>query len=333
MIQLDFWTPISNHTNNLTYIADELFYFGGWQAQLIDSLDNEVRVIDRGESYLKIAGKVALLFTLIVPLFFLFVKIYDRCTNTYQFSKSQDKKTIAEDIEPETKPLKERIVVVLYMSLTGNPTHLGHMAAIATAINELMKKGLKIDHIRVSLSDEGYHKHKVVRNNEKITEAKDKKVTLSQEDREYFLKEAIQEAACRNMFKGVPVWYWNDQDKGYSDHPESYNRLVKELKMPVFLIAGEDLRIGMRDWPSVENVVIVSRELSESSISKYKDNPPSSSYQRIFVKSLYPEFETFSSSAIQKGDKAKARLEPEKLQARFEQIKAAAIQEEVLIFS
>ena len=314
MNQLSFWTPISNHQNKLIATADQAFYFGGRQAQLIESSHpGEVKVVDGHLSYLEIAGRVALLFTVITPLFFLLVKGYDRfVSNTYQFLEisSASTETETETSSHEIKPLKDR--VVLYMSLTGNPTHLGHMAAVATAIDTLVKNELEIDHVRVSLSDEAYHQSKVSR-------AKGKKIALAQEDREYLLNGAIQEATKRNMFQGVRTEYWNDQNEGFSDHPDSYKRLVQELKCPVYLVAGADLCNGMNNWPSVQNAVIVSREAPSSDTSKYSDNTPPS-YQRLFVKSLFPEFETLSSSAVQEG---KARLEPEELQTFFEQRKLA----------
>ena len=113
--------------------------------------------------------------------------------------------------------------------------------------------------------------------------------------------------------------YWNDQDKGYSDHPDSYKRLVKELKYPVYLVAGADLCNGMGNWPSVQNAIVVSREAPGS--AQYTNNTPPS-YQQLFVKSLFPEFETLSSSAIQEG---KAHLVPDKLQKYFEQRKLALL--------
>lgn len=83
------------------------------------------------------------------------------------------------------------------------------------------------------------------------------------------------------------------------------------------MVAGADLCAGMGNWPSVRNAIIVSREAPGSDVSKYEKNTPPA-YQRLFVKSLFPEFEALSSSAIQKGD---AHLEPNELQVYFEQRK------------
>jgi hypothetical protein len=116
------------------------------------------------------------------------------------------------------------------------------------------------------------------------------------------------------MFQGVKVEIWNDQDQGFSDHPDSYRRLAKELApLPVYLVAGIDLCHGMGNWAtSVEKAIVVSRSSPEGEPPKA---PPSTQLQRLFVKSLYPEFEGLSSSAIQE---RKAKLEPEALQAYFE---------------
>lgn len=324
MAQVNFWTPIVNHGNNWVAAADQLFYFGCEKAYLIDFPKHSYKVkIEDKEALtiLQIAWRVAILFTVIAPLFLLMIKAYDRWSNSYQILQTPppsqaNRETAAQPpavapAQAQIKSEKERVII--YMSLTGNPTHLGHMAAVATAIDVLVKKEMEVDHVRISLSDQGYHQGKVAR-------SKGKKIALKQEEREYLLNGAIQEAARRNMFKNVLVCSWNDQDNGYADHPDSYARLVKEQELPVYLVAGADLCKAMNNWPSIKNAIIVSRESSSSDISAYANNIPDPSYQRLFVNSLYSEFINLSSSAIQEG---RAALEPKELQTYFEQRKQA----------
>lgn len=320
---ISFWTPIVNHENKLLNAADQLFGFGNKKAYLIKPSNNSgiVRIQEKESLKAKgIAWRIALLVTFPIPLCALIIKVYDRRSNNYKILQTSP--SLKKEVDPTTssperqhspapaKPLGER--VILYMSLTGNPTHLGHMAAVATAIDVLVKQGMMVRQVRISLSDESYHKGKVAR-------AQGKKIALEQEDRVYLLNGAIEEAVKRNMFQGVQVDYWNDQDKGYSDHPDSYKRLVQEeAPSPVYLVAGADLCKAMNNWPSVENAIIVSRESSSSDILARKENHLNSSYRRLFVKSLYPEFTTISSSAIQEGN---MNLEPTKLQTYFEKRK------------
>jgi nicotinic acid mononucleotide adenylyltransferase len=189
------------------------------------------------------------------------------------------------------------------MSITGNPTHLGHMAAVATAIDHLAEKNIRVSNVKISLSDDNYHQNKVQKSN-------GKKFALNQKARVHILDETIKEAAKRNMFKGVKVNYWNDQDLGYSDHPDSYRRLVQESKCPVYLVAGKDLCVGMQNWVhSVEHAIVVDRDESHAI-----ENLPKTEHERIFLKSNYPEYEKYSSSAVQEG---KIALEPKSLQDYF----------------
>lgn len=201
----------------------------------------------------------------------------------------------------------EVLPAVLYMSITGNPTHLGHMAAISTAIDILKKKEIRVDEVRVSLSNDDYLKHKV-----KYSPG-DKKIALSQLAREHILNATIQEAQSRKMFNDVKVIYWDDQDQGYSDHPESYQRLAETHRKThrVYLVAGIDLCMRMNNWSDIEHAIVINREMD----SKEKAFGISKSrHDRIFADSLYPEYAKLSSTAIQKGI---MKLEPDSLQEYF----------------
>lgn len=199
---------------------------------------------------------------------------------------------------------------VLYMSITGNPPHLGHMGAVATAIKVLASQNIKIDRVLVSLSNEGYLKRKVLH-----SDIQD--LALSQEAREFLLDGAIKEAERRKMFDDVKVEYWDDQDQvGESDHSESYQRLAKTTDDPVYLVAGMDLCVGTDNWSShsIDNAVVVYRSASDEKLK-----PVTNNLTRIFAKTFYPEFESLSSTLIHKGQ---AKLEPSYLQDYFEQQKS-----------
>lgn len=213
--------------------------------------------------------------------------------------KNEKKEQIQGDEEKKVKP------AILYMSITGNPTHLGHMAAVATAIDALRKQHIPVEEARVSLSFESYHKSKA---------QKAGKCALSQEAREYLLKGAIQEAEKRNMFQDIKVSYWNDQDQGESDHPDSYKRLASLKKThQVYLVAGIDLCRSMRNWPDVENAIVIQREM-EGYEKALDINPPDIQQNRIYAEPLYPEYKKFSSSAVHKRT---ILLEPPELQDYF----------------
>jgi|GEM_PF-3811342 len=199
---------------------------------------------------------------------------------------------------------------ILYMSITGNPTHLGHMAAIATAIDALAKRHIHVSEAKISLSGEGYHEHKVKSAKQKGVN----KIALSLEARKHLLFGAIEEAKRRGMFKGIPVNYWNDQDKGPSDHPESYHRLVKETPPThrVYLVAGDDLCKSMGNWPDIAHAIVIQRKMPNDDYSQIVY--PSTKQERIYTPSLYPQYETYSSTSIQKGEK---RLEPSSLHKYF----------------
>lgn len=226
----------------------------------------------------------------------------------YIMSLHQGRRTLEDKgIPPSPSPTLPKAKI--YMSLTGNPTHLGHMMVIATTIDALAKKNIHVDEVKVSLSHDSYLQSKVKKDQAQGT----KKVALSQEAREHLLLGAIQEAKIRDLFKGVEVNYWNDQKEGYSDHPESYARLAKKFEKThqIYLAAGSDLCLGMRNWPTVEHAVIIERDASDSEPIVY----PHSNKDRIYVKPLHSEFADLSSTKIQNGTKS---LSPPELQEYFQ---------------
>lgn len=242
-----------------------------------------------------------------IPVIGLLVAAIEYLVASY-FRSPVPNKPLAEGASSENTPLAER--AILYMSITGNPTHLGHMAAIATAIDVLVKKGTIVEKALISLSADDYHKTKVANAPGKFA--------LSQEAREHLLQGAIAEAGRLEMFQNVPVEFWNDQDLGSSDHPESYRRLAAESEAPVFFVAGFDLCKSMGNWiNSVKNAIVIFRNEDNHQIDQLPAANPS--LIRLFSESQYPQFKDLSSSDIQKG---KAQLVPVELQQYFEAARA-----------
>lgn len=103
---------------------------------------------------------------------------------------------------------------ILYMSISGNPAHLGHMAAMGTAIKELQQQQVKIDRAFVSLSSQAYVEEKQRRTLDKVC--------YTYQERIQKLLFVLGEAKKLNMFDSVSVEFWDDQEEGYSDHPISY---------------------------------------------------------------------------------------------------------------
>ncbi len=231
-------------------------------------------------------------------------------------SKQLPKKEIVQKELIPQKSVKKEIqkeYAVLYMSITGNPSHLGHMSAIATAIDVLAKRDITVVEAKISLASPYYLGEKVARATYNIA-------ALSQEAREFLLHGAINEAARLNMFKGVPVTYWNDQSRGYADHTLSYVTLAKISKYPVYFVSGDDLCKKMMNWvgTGVERAIVISRNKGEDLKGYQLKN---SKYIRMFEKSSYPALESLSSTAIQEG---KEQLQPKELQIYFQTAKLLA---------
>ena len=279
------------------------------------------------KKFLEIIRRIAVVLSVIIPLIGWIGYCLDRPMQTLVQSQES---TSPENQKPPVSQSKKR--VILYMTLTGNPPHLGHMVPIAAAIDALAKQNIGVTRALISLSSQKYLQSKVFKDPNKIA--------LTHEARLHILNGVIQEAAHRGMFRGVPVEFWDDQagyeDKGVygCDHPESYARLTtkeglqrevaakriksftdEECDHDVYLVAGMDLCQNMRNWPSIKHAIIVNRE---------KDVAPPASARgctRIFLKAdLYPDLAHLSSSAIQKSEQ---QLEPPAMQAYFKALKTA----------
>lgn len=210
----------------------------------------------------------------------------------------------------QTPPLSEK-GAILYLSISGNPVHLGHMAVVGAAIDHLRAKNIPVKEVKISLSHESYLASKVADNNTSVLKSNDKdlakknyKVLIPRNTRVKFLEATIQEANRRNMFQNIPVSYWNDQDKGESDHPASYRRLASQNPSNrVYLLAGVDLANNMA-WSvdSVAHAIIVPRDGYELKEVKQVENGT----RWVASNANYSEFGHYSSSKIQAGEKLMA---------------------------
>lgn len=234
---------------------------------------------------------------------------------------------IPKQIPPTINSNIPAVKAILYTSLSANPIHKGHMGIIATAIDGLRKQNINVEKAFVALSFESYIKNKVQRDNAKIIseninlqDKKPLKVLLKRETRVKFLEAAIAES--QDQLQGVPVQYWNDQDKGSADHPEAYERLAQENPdHRVFLIAGTDLCNSMGNWGGkkgiVKHAVIISRQNVQPTIK----SASSKSYSRIILEGSN-EFQDYSSTAIQQ--QLKVEYLPKSVQQEFLQLHSAA---------
>lgn len=205
---------------------------------------------------------------------------------------------------------------ILYMSLSGNPTHLGHMAVVASAIDYLREKNIPIKEVRISLSHESYLQGKVKDHNDKLLKSnatpeqkrREFKVLIPRVQRTEILQKTINAANDLGMFKGVPVTVWNDQDQGESDHPDSYKRLLNENPSnKVYLLAGTDLADNMTwSFKTVPHAIVVTREGKAPKQEPLEEKKTT----RFIVENMnYSQYNAHSSSKIQAGERLMATEE------------------------
>lgn len=186
------------------------------------------------------------------------------------------------------------------MSITGNPAHLGHMAAVATAVNELAKQKIRPTKIRISLAGQPYVAGKCSQTGE---------VGLPFKLREQILKQTITEAVRLEMFQKVEADFWEDgnNETVFVDHPVAYSRMQKELRKDetsVIFVGGDDLADNMESkgaWKGIKHAIIVSRsdnQPKEGDAQLSDEGIPT----RIRVASIFPEYADLSSSNIRRGD-------------------------------
>lgn len=201
-----------------------------------------------------------------------------------------DKPIVQEPLErQETKPK-----ALIYMSITGHPTHLGHMAVVAEAIHHLLQK-YQITQAYISLASQDYLKGKVKKGDP----------CLTYEQRKHILLETIKQAAATNMFRGIPVEY-TPLEQELSDHPFVYKRLKETNKeQEVFFVCGPDLY--PKTAISFKKVIVLGREEMNGTHKIMPDHT-------FIHPNLYPQYAGLSSTKIRSGQ---ASLEPQSLDVTF----------------
>ncbi|CRX37895.1 hypothetical protein [Estrella lausannensis] len=215
----------------------------------------------------------------------------------------------------------------LYTSIAGNPVHKGHMGMIAVAIEGLKKQHIEVENVYVSLSYESYLAHKVKSENIKIRRENQTreiklplKVWLERDTRVKFLREAIKESV--DKFNGVRVIYWDDQEDGESDHPESYAALVQELTdRRIVFLCGTDLCESMQNWGGKEGCIQHAAIITRANESPAIEEIHTDSYSRFIFEGA-AEYQHYSSSAIQK--ERKFELLPTSVREEFARLHAEA---------
>jgi hypothetical protein len=204
-----------------------------------------------------------------------------------------DAQPVNQPVKPvEVTNLKQKAIV--YMSITGHPTHLGHMAAVSEAIARLEKE-YHVTNGYVSLGSQEYLKGKVKKDDP----------CLTLEQRKTILIQTIQEASSRNMFRGVPVQY-TELEQELSDHPFVYEKLQQDNKdQEVVFVCGPDLY--PKTAKGFKNVIVLGRE----EMPPPEGMKPNHSY---IIPSLYPQYSGLSSTKLRNG---KASLEPQSLDETF----------------
>lgn len=184
--------------------------------------------------------------------------------------------------------------VIVYMSITGLPAHLGHTAAVASAINTLTAKNFEVMKVVISLAAPWYVQCK-----------NEGKEPLSVEQRAYILNETIKYAAEKSMFKGVKVEYTKLEEE-LGDHPYVYWRLKEENKdKEVFFVCGSDLY--PKTAKNFDHVIVIKRANIDS--PTLRENA-----DHYCINSDYLEYADLSSTQIRNRQKA---LEPEHIHAYF----------------
>lgn len=187
--------------------------------------------------------------------------------------------------EAYTPPAQEAIV---YMPMTGNPTHLGHMSAINNSINEVRRQGFVVKQAFAGLSSQEY------------LQTKNASIELNFPQRKEFTMAAIEDAHDAGMFKDVSVWVLEEPEG--SDHPDVYHKLDQKEKArntprTVILAAGGGLARKMNNWKDIPFAVIVERTGASS-----QPLPPIPPNTKRWKADTDPRYVSVSSTTIRAGD-------------------------------
>ena len=176
--------------------------------------------------------------------------------------------------------------VEVYASITGNPSHMGHMHMIALAVNRLVNEGYVVDQVKVALSSEEYLQLKVdmcnltIKHKNEVGEML--KVLLPREKRIDFLRAAIQQAKDNRTFsQSLNIDYFEEHKT-----PRQSTRKVFQACGADFLIEPDKLK---------DHAVIVTRADKVEIMEIH-----TAAYSRLIVRND-DETKAYSSSMIQNG--------------------------------
>ena len=149
-------------------------------------------------------------------------------------------------------------VADVYVSISGNPAHLGHMQMVALAVNRLEELGYRINKVKISLANEESVENKVHGDNLLKKENNMCKVPLPMLTRIKFLEAAIRQAKDEGVFKQDLVVNSYKKDDLFSLR----RSLWKDRK--IFYVCGtdfaEDQTGPIRKQGGFKHAVIVTRD-------------------------------------------------------------------------
>ncbi len=187
-------------------------------------------------------------------------------------------------------------LVDVYVSISGNPAHMGHMHMIALAVNRLEKLGYRINEVKVSLASEEYILNKVGEYNLTKNAADMLKIDIPKLKRGEFLKAAIQQAKNEKVVKRDLIVNYYEKGDLFSLHQS----VVDGRK--IFYVCGTDFADEMPGLVgkqgSLKHVVIVSRD---GKVPKEITESQTEEFNRLIVCNNNETTSKYSSSSIQNG--------------------------------
>lgn len=202
--------------------------------------------------------------------------------------------------------------VNLYSSITGNPTHLGHLHMVALAIQRLVAEGYRINQVKIILSSEEYAVQKVwLANNLENSNGKlpsRKTVLIPREERITFLRAVIQQAKEKKLFPA-------DLNVDYFD--ESLHFVQKDIKH--FHVYGSDFADECSDKLGSHAVIVTRNGKMPNGINESH----TSNLCRLIVDNE-SSTNRYSSSKIQNGE---YKLLPKTVRKKFKELQEEAQKE------
>lgn len=243
-----------------------------------------------------------------------------------------------EDLSSQSE--QEHPEAVVYMSISGNPTHLGHVEAINEAASKIREIGYRVSKVYLSVAHQSYVRSKVHSRNQTIQRTSQKFVSFDLKSRQEIARKVIRAAEKTNLIAQGAVQFLNDQvpfpedgllqeapqgNAEEHDHPETLRRLIQENpEARVFMVTGSDFwetREGTGVYrnkrPYIDHTIIFARE--DANIEAIKNGTRAEGKTRL----VFPAPKSnYSSSKIQKGE---LLMPTEELQQMLESKKREAV--------